>query len=322
MRGGTPSLPTTVNQTYRPYSSGQPAPAIAVPIFRSQVGAQLGARALDLPESPPDTPPHSPPRSRAPIRIVEDDNASIATASTTTRTAALDVLTQATNNLLLQPNYAYAHSVPSQPSMSAPASTRASTSAIELMPATPEISPDNDVRHHGHKSARAFLHRIFGNVTDEVAIEDAGVELVSPGWTGAVIKTGSDHCITSTSLASNTSSSASSSSDSQRTLYVSMPKAVDSSLLREQVLSILDAASDKLGCENVMICLQSHMRDFSSVLHGLCYVGGQIVAASSNTQSPSPRPTLGDERTTVSNTDPVSGLELRDHLVLVAVELQ
>lgn len=195
------------------------------------------------------------------------------------------------------------------------------------MPATPEISPDNDVRHYAQKSARAFLQRIFGNVNDDVSIEDAGVELVSPGWTGAVIKTGVDHSVMSTSLASATSSSASSSSDSQRTLYVSMPKVVDSSLLREQVLSILDAASDKLGCEHVMICLQSHMRDFSTVLHGLCYVGGQVVAASSSSRPATPgkdsaQTTFApDERVVVSNTDPISGLQLRDHLVLVAIEL-
>ncbi|PWY96961.1 hypothetical protein BCV70DRAFT_166728 [Testicularia cyperi] len=391
----------------RPYSSGRPAPATAVPIFRAQFGHL--ARTTELPDSPPDTPPQSPPlmplsRPRGQshhIRIdedlhldahssnsngitsnttstgtgnvnasaaasllathldsndllsdVADDDDAISLAATddsATTQSTIELLTQAANSLFVKQQQQQQH----QPRTSAvdaksPQPQTASTSAITIgggiMPATPEISPDNNVRHYAQKSARAFLQRIFSDVNNDVAVEDAGVELVSPGWSGAVVKTGalvepaSQHSSSSAaaaadaSMASSIGSSASSSADTARTLYVCMPSAIDASLLREQVLAVLDAASEKLGCENVMICLQRHMRDFASVLHGLCYVGATVVAAGNpaslgdSTGRGNPHTTNSNSNTSditsrLSNTDLVTGLHLRDGLVLVAIEL-
>ncbi|KDN43427.1 hypothetical protein K437DRAFT_257487 [Tilletiaria anomala UBC 951] len=56
--------------------------------------------------------------------------------------------------------------------------------------------------------------------------------------------------------------------------------------LRESLLSVLDHASEKLGCEKVVICVERHTtRDFKSLLHGLCYVGGQVVSYGPGTAS-------------------------------------
>lgn len=82
------------------------------------------------------------------------------------------------------------------------------------------------------------------------------------------------------------------------------------------MLAVLDAASEKLGCESVMVCLDRKMRDFASVLHGLCYVGGALVAAAKEGKEE-----LEGEQNKVPPTDPISGLLLRDGLALVAIEL-
>uniref|UniRef100_V5E8K1 Ornithine decarboxylase antizyme n=1 Tax=Kalmanozyma brasiliensis (strain GHG001) TaxID=1365824 RepID=V5E8K1_KALBG len=225
--------------------------------------------------------------------------------------ATIDQLTQAAQSLLL---HAEANRTKSQHPYAQESGVSAHRNGlnIELMPATPEISPDNDVRHHAKKSAHAFLHRVFADVPRNLAVEDAGVELVSPGWSGAVIKSGPAGPVQASTSFSSTSSS-DSSADTQRTLYVSMPPVVDATLLREQVLAVLDAASEKLGCDSVMVCLNKAMRDFASVLHGLCYVGGALVAAAKGAEQ------LGCDK--VPDTDPSSGLQLKSDLVLVAIEL-
>ncbi|SPO21312.1 uncharacterized protein UTRI_00789 [Ustilago trichophora] len=341
----------------RPYSSGLPAPAVAVPIFRAAHAADMStarfANPAHLPDSPPDTPPQSPglrptrlpsfiepqrvssPRQTEPVswnRNIQanthiqdvsidalytgqtpcdselESNADTDFSDDSSQ-ATLDQLTQAAQSLLL-------HSDPAQAKLQHyHRSHEAGDASIsELMPATPEISPDNNVRHHAQKSAHAFLHRIFAHVPHNLAVEDAGVELVSPGWSGAVIKSGpvaAAHASSSYSSTYSTDSSA----DTQRTLYVSMPPVVDASLLREQVLAVLDAASEKLGCDSVMVCLDKAMRDFASVLHGLCYVGGALVAAAKETEL------LGSGQNKLPDTDPSSGLQLRNGLMLVAIEL-
>lgn len=362
---------------HRPYSSGVPAPAVAVPIFRAAHPATIPAlsnnahrnvTAAQLPDSPPDTPPHSP--GLAPVRLpslgelgrlpqsqrpspsrhfdlheraprswsrplpahardadistdviytgqtpCDSELESVAESdfSDDTSQATIDQLVQAAQSLLLSsapdrtnPQHALG---PESANVSSIATQRG-----ELMPATPEISPDNDVRHHAQKSAHAFLHRIFANVPGDLSVEDAGVELISPGWSGAVIKSGAIAPTQPSSSISSTSSS-DSSADSQRTLYVSMPSVVDATLLREQVLAVLDAASDKLGCDSVMVCLNKAMRDFASVLHGLCYVGGALVAAAKESDQ------LGGGHANLPETDPISGLQLQNGLVLVAIEL-
>ncbi|KAJ1030009.1 hypothetical protein NDA16_000922 [Ustilago loliicola] len=367
----------------RPYSSGVPAPAVAVPIFRAAHATNMStaashvaprhANAAHLPDSPPDTPPHSPglepvrlptfveprPLSQQQQRVspprqsnsyepsfshTAARNADVSVdAIYTGRTpcdseleedaqsdfsddasqATLDQLTQAAQTLLLHSDSSRSKSQQQQQQQHSRLHEAADSSVtnahrnalpVELMPATPEISPDNDVRHHAQKSAHAFLDRIFAGVPHNLSVEDAGVELVSPGWSGAVIKSGPAGPAHASSSFSSTCSS-DSSAETQRTLYVSMPAVVDASLLREQVLAVLDAASEKLGCESVMVCLDRSMRDFASVLHGLCYVGGAMVAAAHKKEQ------LSGGQNKLPNADPVSGLQLRDGLVLVAIEL-
>lgn len=231
--------------------------------------------------------------------------------------ATIDQLTQAAQSLLLHSEATSAksqrHYTPDQAHESGISAHRNGLN-VELMPATPEISPDNDVRHHAKRSAHAFLQRIFADVPRNLAVEDAGVELVSPGWSGAVIKSGAGGPVQASSSFSSTSSS-DSSADTQRTLYVSMPPVVDASLLREQVLAVLDAASEKLGCDSVMVCLNKAMRDFASVLHGLCYVGGALVAAAKEAEL------VGGGQDKLPSADPISNLQLRQGLMLVAIEL-
>nr|CDI51632.1 putative protein [Melanopsichium pennsylvanicum 4] len=353
----------------RPYSSGVPAPAVAVPIFRAahiaDVSPARHANTGHLPDSPPDTPPHSPglrpvrqlpfvatPTSSQPQRmppqaqsepacstqpacIQRDSSIEVLYTGQTpcdselesnadtdisdASDATLDQLTQAAQSLLLRSDSARTKShrrtlAHEADEASFTAAHRNALSA-ELMPATPEISPDNDVRHHAQKSAQAFLHRMFDNVSQNLAVEDAGVELISPGWSGAVIKAGPASAHASSSFSSMCSSD--SSADAQRTLYVSMPPVVDATLLREQVLAVLDAASEKLGCDSVMVCLDRAMRDFASVVHGLCYVGGALVAAAKETRAEQ----LSSGQNKLPNADPISNLQLRAGLVLVAIEL-
>ncbi|CBQ68121.1 conserved hypothetical protein [Sporisorium reilianum SRZ2] len=360
----------------RPYSSGVPAPAVAVPIFRathaaaSVAATSYGARRhantpAHLPDSPPDTPPHSP--GLAPVRLssfvepralpqpqrtspsrasdlherhplswtrpspaqahhADVSSDAIYTGQTPCDSelesdaesdfsddasqATLDQLTQAAQSLLLHSDVNRSKSHTNDSGISA----HRNALSVELMPATPEISPDNDVRHCAQKSAHSFLHRIFANVPHNLAVEDAGVELVSPGWSGAVIKCGALAFNQASSSYTSTSSS-DSSADTQRTLYVSMPSVVDASLLREQVLAVLDAASEKLGCDSVMVCLSKAMRDFATVLHGLCYVGGALVAAAKEAD------VLAGGQNRLPDTDPISGLQLQNGLVLVAIDL-
>ncbi|KAJ1032255.1 hypothetical protein NDA18_001747 [Ustilago nuda] len=363
----------------RTHSSGVPAPAVAVPIFRAAHANNISsaashvaphhANAAHLPDSPPDTPPHSP--GLAPVRLpalveprplsqqhvspprqpisyersfthtitrdagvsvdviytgqtpcdseLEDDVES--DFSDDASQATLDQLTQAAQTLLLHSDFSSSKSQQQQNSRSHEAADSSISIAhrnalpIELMPVTPEISPDNDVRHHAQKSAHSFLDRILVGVLRNLSVEDAGVELVSPGWSGAVIKSGpAGPACTSSSFSSTCSSD--SSAETQRTLYVSMPAVVDASLLREQVLAVLDAASEKLGCDSVMICLDRAMRDFASVLHGLCYVGGAMVASARDKKEE-----VGGGQNKLPDVDPVSGLQLRKGLILVAIEL-
>lgn len=362
------------------YSSGVPAPAVAVPIFRAAHANNISsaashvaprhANAAHLPDSPPDTPPHSPglapvplpalvePRPLSQQRVsppgqpisyersfthtitrdagvsvdviytgqtpcdseLEDDAES--DFSDDASQATLDQLTQAAQTLLLHSDFSSSksqqqqqHSRSHEAADSSIPSAHRNALPIELMPVTPEISPDNDVRHHAQKSAHSFLDRIFVGVLRNLSVEDAGVELVSPGWSGAVIKSGPAGPACASSSFSSTCSS-DSSAETQRTLYVSMPAVVDASLLREQVLAVLDAASEKLGCESVMVCLDRAMRDFASVLHGLCYVGGAMVVSARDKKEK-----VGGGQNKLPDVDPVSGLQLREGLVLVAIEL-
>lgn len=57
-----------------------------------------------------------------------------------------------------------------------------------------------------------------------------------------------------------------------------MPPTLHDQGLRDDVVSILDLASEKLACGRVIVALERDaMPDFPSTLHGLCYVGAQVV---------------------------------------------
>ncbi|PWN51209.1 hypothetical protein IE53DRAFT_368255 [Violaceomyces palustris] len=261
--------PQLQNQ-YRPFSSGMPAPAAAVPIVR---GTSSGA--VLLPDSPPSTPPASPRLSNRTFPSLVHRHVPESEASNESRDEVFGrehqhtLISQAANALLDTKEDAAAPS--SKPRSSNTASSfKGSLSTLNhaeghLMPATPEMSPANGVRHCAAASARHFLRRIFEDFPEEGNAEDAGVELVCPGWHGAI-------------LISDDPDDVSEEGKSKRTLYVSMPTTIDHSLLREHVLAILDAACDRLACETVVICLEREMKDFATVVHGLCYVGGQVVS--------------------------------------------
>ena len=143
------------------------------------------------------------------------------------------------------------------------------------VPETPEMSPaNNDVHHHPTAAAEAFMRRIFvdWNTPRAFQAEDAGIELICEGWTGAVAQ----------KLASASSSHGKQREapmePSTRTLYVHMPRFVDRSALRDHLLRILDAASERLCAGRVVFCLERNLPDLSSLLRGLCYVGGQVTS--------------------------------------------
>ncbi|WFD36483.1 ATP-binding cassette long-chain fatty acid transporter pxa2 [Malassezia cuniculi] len=147
--------------------------------------------------------------------------------------------------------------------------TRALYAAFERFeaPATPDISPANGAHHHPDQSAATFVRRIFTRLDDAVpyAAEDAGVELACPGWSGAVVE--------------RTHTTHSPRDPARRTLYVHMPANMDRSRLRDNVLAVLDLASERAAAGRVVFCLERSTRDLVSLLHGLLYVGGHVVSA-------------------------------------------
>lgn len=131
------------------------------------------------------------------------------------------------------------------------------------VPGTPDMSPANlDARHSPTATAEAFVRRAFvdWNTTGSYQAEDAGVELLCPGWTGAVIQKHS-HDLPG---------------GIDRALYVQLPLAFDRSRLRDNMLRILDMASDSASASRVVFCLERNTLDLASLLHGMCYVGGQL----------------------------------------------
>lgn len=131
------------------------------------------------------------------------------------------------------------------------------------VPGTPDMSPANmDVRHHPAATAEAFLRRIFvdWNASARYKAEDAGVELLCRGWTGAVVQNDAQAPV----------------SAERRALYVHMPRDCDRTQLRDHMLRILDTASDSVCASRVVFCLERNIPDLASLLHGMCYVGGQL----------------------------------------------
>lgn len=131
------------------------------------------------------------------------------------------------------------------------------------VPGTPDMSPANmDARHLPTATAEAFVRRVFvdWNASDLYKAEDAGVELLCPGWTGAVIQKRVDDVPGGV----------------ERALYVQLPLSFDRSRLRDNMLRILDTASDGVSASRVVFCLERNIPDLASLLHGMCYVGGHL----------------------------------------------
>lgn len=167
---------------------------------------------------------------------------------------------------------------PSQRWAPAPMASTSIRSALQqsarfTVPGTPEVSPAQyDVHHHPKATAEAFLRRIFVDWHTSGALlqaEDAGIELVCRGWTGAVVQ----KCDLSY-RASTAPSGVRCAKD--RSLYVLMPRSCDRSQLHEHILRILETASHSVCAARVVVCLERDLPDLSSLIHGFCYVGGEV----------------------------------------------
>ncbi|SHO76672.1 Hypothetical protein MSYG_1010 [Malassezia sympodialis ATCC 42132] len=165
-----------------------------------------------------------------------------------------------------------------QVSSSAPIASTSIRSAVQHtarfdVPGTPEVSPaQHDVHHHPKATAEAFLRRIFVDWHTSGALlqaEDAGVELVCRGWTGAVVQ----KCDLSY-RASTAPPGVRCAKD--RSLYVLMPRSCDRSQLHDHILRILEMASKSACAARVVVCLERDLPDLSSLIHGFCYVGGEV----------------------------------------------
>ncbi|WFD32105.1 hypothetical protein MSPP1_003147 [Malassezia sp. CBS 17886] len=181
-------------------------------------------------------------------------------------------------------------------------------------PGTPDMSPANDVHHHPQATAEAFMRRIF---TDWDAhgtwtVEDAGVELLCLGWSGAVVEDkcgaavegdcGGDGPHALDDRATLVTPLSQQPRGTKRALFVHMPASCDRTQLRDHILTILDAASERVSAQRVVFCLERSLPDLSSLLHGLCYVGGEVA-------------TTGTQR------DPWTGAHPLASVVLVSVPL-
>ncbi|PWN26340.1 hypothetical protein BDZ90DRAFT_233471 [Jaminaea rosea] len=172
--------------------------------------------------------------------------------------------------------------------------------AMSRLPDTPLPSATTSpaciasLSHHPTQSAQAFFStKLFTDFPTSKGSEglvgvadDAGVDLACPGWEGAVLD--------QTRLGGG------------RTLYTLLPPSARAERLREDVLALLDLASEKLGCGVVVIAVDKQGvtddAERKAVLHGLCYVGGSVVSAH-------------------GGKDPISRCTVRRGTALVAVEL-
>ncbi|UZJ53823.1 hypothetical protein CBS101457_003143 [Exobasidium rhododendri] len=183
------------------------------------------------------------------------------------------------------------------------------------LPETPESTPltmspaELLILHRPNVSAQRFTTTILprlsaiGQGGRRYLIEDAGMELVCPGWTGAVLidtkpsltavnvmKSKSMSSSISSSRMSHSSSSASNtratSSKPRRILLTKIAASLmDTKDLRSSILDALDHATEKLQVENVVFVLDRTGLDdakFRAMVHGLCYVGASIVGHGSH----------------------------------------
>lgn len=149
------------------------------------------------------------------------------------------------------------------------------------MPDTPQQTPNTmspacaSVSHHPTHAEQQFLRGILSDFPLQKGAEhvvglteDAGLDLVCKGWRGAV-------------LDQSRIRSADDTNTTNRALYAMLPPQAKAEGLREDVLALLDVASERLRCDLVMIALRRadmDDADWKAILHGLCYVGGTVVA--------------------------------------------
>jgi hypothetical protein len=185
------------------------------------------------------------------------------------------------------------------------------------MPDTPRQTPTAvspaivGYAHHPTASGQRFFCSLFEDFPLQKGAEhvvgtasDAGVDLACEGWSGAVLD--------QSRLASHAHSSAGplSNNATGRALFTLLPAAAQAERLREEVLSILDLASEELKCDVVFMAVDRigmEESDWKAILHGLCYVGGSVVATGGL------KGNAGKEKLT--------GCKVREGMVLVAVEM-
>lgn len=218
--------------------------------------------------------------------------------------------------------------------------------------------PDGMVHHQLSASACDFVKSVLPNVPIGSAkgkgqtqcgrymVEDGGMELVCQGWAGAVlIDTKPSYMPVSSSsfspgssrirhgLSSRMSRSSSASSASaierrspRRTLLtrIGASDLTDTKDLRARILDVLDHATERLHVDNVVFVLDRTGLDeerFRAIVHGLCYVGGNIIGHG-------PHDDAADDRYHAQQIDNVNGDEsihaprsVGRNLVLLSVDV-
>ncbi|CAO1632209.1 unnamed protein product [Sympodiomycopsis kandeliae] len=184
-----------------------------------------------------------------------------------------------------------------------------------VMPDTPQQTPNTmspacaSVSHHPTEAEHKFLRSILPDLPLQVgakhvigSTEDAGLDLVCKGWQGAVLD--------QSRIRSRDDDDDDDGNITNRALYAMMPPKAQAERLREEVLALLDVASERLRCDLVIIALRRNEMDdadWKAILHGLCYVGGTVVAMGGSTGP--------------NGTDRLTNCTVAQGIVLVAVEV-
>ncbi|CEH14539.1 Ornithine decarboxylase antizyme [Ceraceosorus bombacis] len=300
-------------------SNGLPAAAAAVPIVRYQQGGEPSY----LPISPPSTPPSSPPTAyqdmlgrarhltlsdsgraddehqieldeRRPTQRTADASQSAAcsagdallkaaAASVATSRANVDASqdasrTGSSSQAFVRPDEIGLDSTQWRADKHGKRPQQQPPPTQPLMPNTPEATPttmspaEGLLRHQPTASAFELLQSIYPllpSASSSLGVaQDAGVELVCSKWRGAVLDEDGGTGTTSS-----------------RSLHVLMPNDIRAGgPLRDEILALLDLASERLACGRVIIAMErAEMEDFPTTLHGLCYVGAQVVSDAGHT---------------------------------------
>lgn len=151
--------------------------------------------------------------------------------------------------------------------------------------ATPStMSPASILIHQPGVTARGFSQAILPRINDgDYAVEDAGMDLVCPGWSGAVLINTRKPTVKA-SRSGKLSRSKAAPSHHRRTLLTMLPSSLLPSDLRTSILDVLDHATEKLRVDNVVfvldrmaICQAFDEERFRAIVHGLCYVGASVI---------------------------------------------